>query len=1067
MEVDGGVIELPGEANPLTEDLLIHVLRRAASSDPQKIQTSTKQLQTWETQKHFFVHLQSAFVDRRLPLEVRYLAVIQLKNGIDKYWRKTANNAISSDDKAIVRNRLLPSGVNEGDSRLALQNALCIAKVVRFDWPSTWPDIIPELMDFLRFSPRDPNPLVLSRTLLITKHIVKELSTGRLRSTKASLQAVAPELLNGVGTVYFDRIQQAIIGLTSGDVEEAFIQQGLEQALLAVKVTRRLAVAGYEFPNRAAEVQQLNDLATNYLKQLFQMTYGAPIAVEDHTRGLLQNNMLQIAKFHMEMAQMHPVAFTLLNGPGLIQLYWSLVSNFGESFGSKTAEVSTLDRNGDATAEGSVTAFEKVCIKGLLIIRACLKLVFSPVQTLRFSKDEKREDEKKEAIGALKDLFTDDFIRTIMDQLVRRYFVLREQELAEWQDEEEEWARREEGEGEDLDTSIRVCAEKLFLDISINYKGLIVQPLVAAFQAIANPQNEDVLLKDSIYAAIGLAAPVVYEHVDFDAFIQNTLIVEVKKQQPAFKILRRRIAILLGQWISVKVSENSRPTVYEIFKLLLAKDDALNDQVVRITAGKQFKNIADAWEFEAAQFLPFAPDILSQLMSLIQEVELSETKLALLNTVSVLAERLEHHITPYADRIISLLPRLWDESGSEHLMKQAILAILTRLFVSMKATGVQYHSLALPIIKRAVEPGAEEAVYLLDDALDLWESIVKETPTPTSVSELNSDLISIMEYVIPTLELGSEALRKALEITESYLLLAPSIVISSPFLEKLLRALSDLLGNLKPNASGLVTNVIEQIIKHSYIFGGEDAVRNLMRTLASSEIWQRVVGSLKTSWEAHQTTGPKSIHTTIQGIVETDYFSLLAWITYITPQTLVEGILAVNEGTAPSSVQDQGGTEIDRRMHWLLDEWFSHTEDISDPSRRKLMAMALTRLLDVHQPFILSRLQNLMSMWTDVITELTEGNDDKSVDCLVYSAHGATGNGVPSFETTELKSPEEDRRQALFERDPVHQVNLLQLVRETLMNCIQRCGGEENFRNGWLVNVDQEVVTAFGALGVL
>lgn len=34
--------------------------------------------------------LQSVFIDKSLPLEVRYLAVIQLKNGIDKYWRKTA-----------------------------------------------------------------------------------------------------------------------------------------------------------------------------------------------------------------------------------------------------------------------------------------------------------------------------------------------------------------------------------------------------------------------------------------------------------------------------------------------------------------------------------------------------------------------------------------------------------------------------------------------------------------------------------------------------------------------------------------------------------------------------------------------------------------------------------------------------------------------------------------------------------------------------------------------------------------------------------------------------------------
>lgn len=85
-----GAIELPGEANPLAQGILFHVLRSASSSDPTQVQTGTKQLQTWEKAQGFYPLLQSVFIDKSLPFEVRYLAVIQLKNGIDKYWRKTA-----------------------------------------------------------------------------------------------------------------------------------------------------------------------------------------------------------------------------------------------------------------------------------------------------------------------------------------------------------------------------------------------------------------------------------------------------------------------------------------------------------------------------------------------------------------------------------------------------------------------------------------------------------------------------------------------------------------------------------------------------------------------------------------------------------------------------------------------------------------------------------------------------------------------------------------------------------------------------------------------------------------
>ena len=74
-------------------------------------------------------------------------------------------------------------------------------------------------------------------------------------------------------------------------------------------------------------------------------------------------------------------------------------------------------------------------------------------------------------------------------------------------------------------------------------------------------------------------------------------------------------------------------------------NDPLNDQVVRVTAGRKFKDVADEWEFSAEGFLPYAPLVLDRLMALVQEVELAETKMALLNTISVIVERLEHHVS--------------------------------------------------------------------------------------------------------------------------------------------------------------------------------------------------------------------------------------------------------------------------------------------------------------------------------------------------------------------------------------------------------------------------------------
>ena len=130
--------ELPPEANPLNPQILLNILSKAASTDHQQVQTGTQQLQNWEKRPGFYSALQSVFVNKSLPLELRYLSAIQLKNGIDKYWRKTASNAITKEEKALIRSRCLESGINEPDHRLALQNALAIAKITRFEFPHDW-----------------------------------------------------------------------------------------------------------------------------------------------------------------------------------------------------------------------------------------------------------------------------------------------------------------------------------------------------------------------------------------------------------------------------------------------------------------------------------------------------------------------------------------------------------------------------------------------------------------------------------------------------------------------------------------------------------------------------------------------------------------------------------------------------------------------------------------------------------------------------------------------------------------------------------------------------------------
>jgi hypothetical protein len=53
MEVEG-VVELPGEANPLTEGLLFHALKGTLTSNTQQLIASKQQLEQWEHKRGFY-----------------------------------------------------------------------------------------------------------------------------------------------------------------------------------------------------------------------------------------------------------------------------------------------------------------------------------------------------------------------------------------------------------------------------------------------------------------------------------------------------------------------------------------------------------------------------------------------------------------------------------------------------------------------------------------------------------------------------------------------------------------------------------------------------------------------------------------------------------------------------------------------------------------------------------------------------------------------------------------------------------------------------------------------------
>ena len=476
-------IEVPGEANPLNQQNLHHTLVQASSSDQQQVKTGTQQLSNWEKLPGFYSSLQSTFIDGLLPVEVRYLCAIQIKNGIDKYWRKTASNAISKEEKDLIRSRCIDAGIRESDHRLALQNALMIAKVVRYDYPHDWPDAIHSIMAKMEHIQADTE---LSRCLLILLYTIKELATGRLQRNRTNLQSAAPEIFSTVATRFVNSVSEWMSFLTTSAHIDAPVMLRMQQSLLSMRVLRRLLVSGFQHPNRDSNIAQFWVIMSASLNQMLSLLVRQSSDLQAEAKDLVERHVMQFSKLHLDMARSSPAGFALLPGStDLARSYWGLICDFGKTLGSHSLE-ELLGINSQDHKVDEVSIVEKISLKGLLLLRACAKMVFDPAHTFRFRHPQDKEEEKRSKDIIKSDLFTDAFAQEVMETLVTRFFVYHPRDLREWEEEPDEWERREEGEGDIWEFSVRSCSEKLFLDVIINYKDLLVQPLLRAFESAAS-----------------------------------------------------------------------------------------------------------------------------------------------------------------------------------------------------------------------------------------------------------------------------------------------------------------------------------------------------------------------------------------------------------------------------------------------------------------------------------------------------------------------------------------------------------------------------------------------------
>ncbi|KAI8924466.1 armadillo-type protein [Entophlyctis helioformis] len=971
------------------------VLEQAASPVPEVRRPAEGVLSQWEKSPGFHSTLQDVFHDRSLDTKVRSLAIIYLKNGIDKYWRKTAPNCVQPDEKQRIRARQLTM-LDEPQKQLAVHQAVATAKMARVDFPTDWPDLLHTLIPLVQTAFAAAPPL--TDAILATQHnslytlhlVVKALCTKTLPASRRILLQLAPDIFRFVASVFYDRANLFVS--SAQQVDAADPHHGLDSTLslarVALKCLRRLIIHGFTDFTAHPEAVDLFRNLVGYLRSFVQIRQSLPKA-SNGVYATLSSISILIGKVYLGLAQDRIASFVLApDGLAVVRFYWSLLETVPRSADDETMET--------------------IFIQSLRILKLVIKNpAFNVVS-------ESHKDERMPQVISLLEtqLFLPDNVVSLARLLVTKYIKLSDEDLASWENDPESYIQEEEA--DHWEYNLRSCSEKVFMELVSKHRPLLCPMIVSMLREVSvETTQQNMLLKDAVFAAVGLTAHDLFDWIDFADWARTSLLHEAHNKSPDVRVIRRRVSWVIGKWVSVKSPVDLRPALFETVLSLMARDD---DLAVRLTAVSDLQACVDDFDFVGAQFQPYLQTSVTLFMHLLEDVDEFESQMKILNCLIVIIERMEGQILPFMAPILHVLPELWKRSEGQNIFRALIVTIMAKLMKALRADSVQLQSMVVPILQQSIDPKQPGYIYLLEEGLELWLVTLQNATSSTA------DLIALVPFAIAHLDYGTESLKRVLHILESYVLLDARSVLSAHAVT-IMGTIAHMMGDLKPDASSALLRTVDITMQACQ---ADDCFSAISQVMASGPLLGRILQIVMDGKE--------------MSYIVAGYLAVLARFAVYDPQLFVDTITYAGTSWTPP-VGDLVGH--------LLDKWFDKMDAMGHGKQRKLTALAMASLIGTGHPSVLARINGVFGVLTSVASEISKLDRDES---LAYTYE-------PRDEDDDEDSVERQRTNQLMDRDPVLADGSLALyMRNNLAALEHKLGGPQQLHHLLSTTADPDLL---------
>lgn len=751
----------------LTNVHLYETLVKACSQNPIEMKAAENQLQQYEIQPGYCINLFKIITDYSgsSSVDLRCMAGACLKNAIDKYWRKSAQHSLTEEERFLLKGSFLDC-LNEPELKIARQLSVIIGKIARSDVPTQWSDLVPKLIHILQETSNNlsnnNNSNIHNRCLMTLHQIIKSLASKRLYNDRKVFEEMTSSLSDLIVTLGFSYVQKCLI---ENDENKHFFY--LDQAILCMKILDKLVLHGYRDNTYSSSA---NQLLTNILNSFNQLI-----------------SRYKEISLHQTFKEKYEY---------LCVLYVNILADYQETYPFNFVDYMHQSLNLITsicfTQEGKTIVFKKLILNFMNFLKSIL--ISDKYKTsLIKNENENIQNQQTKAIEIKKKFFTLDNLKLMLNFIFNEYLLMTLDELEQWYTDEEEFINEDGTSADSWKYSFRACVEILFQSFVHEYNELVVplvcellnnvnnlsskcidclndgKPTTRRLLGLINRLKENsndsqvrcILLKDAAYNCASIAAWDLMTKIDFDVWFNHVLLKEIKLID-CDDLIKRRILILISNWVNIKLNSQYRSCVYEIICDCLQPSQNL---IIRLQASLTLKATLDDVHFERDVYLPYLNFHFASLCQLLKEARECDTKIKVLSVLSFIIERVGVMIRPYSSQLADYLPFLWQESEEHNMLRCSIVTAFTNLVKSFGAHSVNYHSFLIPIIHYSTNTQNEASVYLLEDGLELWNITVQNS------LDLSPQLLELFANIKPLLDRDTDIWKLCLDIIDSYVVL--------------------------------------------------------------------------------------------------------------------------------------------------------------------------------------------------------------------------------------------------------------------------------------------------------